>query len=150
MGFCYILLASVGTANSGSNTHFILFSGGAEEEQTGCLSAWSSMCEYSQLPTVLHHLMYGSRLLQAVLAWKQIFHFVQTGVRKHTGWSCLFTVITLLTTLGPFKLPVSPTSGCECSQWTSYFQKFFRVSDLQRFPLLISIDDYIYIFLLFL
>lgn len=29
------------------------------------------------------------RLLRTVLAWKQTFHLVQTGVRIYIGWSCL-------------------------------------------------------------
>lgn len=135
LGFCYILLASVGTAYSGSNTHFLLFSGGVEEEQTGCLRAWSSTCEDSQLPMVFHCLIDPGSYMQFLhgnrpFAWsKLVLEYTQVG-------ATYITVITLLTTLGPFMLPVSPTSGYKCYPMDLLFSEILQFLIYRDFPFL--------------
>lgn len=133
-GFCYILLASVGTAYSGSNTHFTFFLGRVEEEYSGCLSAWSSMCEYSQLPIVLHYPIDPSSCMQFLhgkrpfAPSKFVSEFTQVGV-------AYVIVITLLITLGPFMFPISPTSGYECYPLDHLFSEILQFLIYRDFPL---------------
>lgn len=108
VGFCWYFI---------QEAILILFSRRVEEEQTRCLSAWSSTYEYSQLPMVLHHLIDPGSYMQFSLgnwpfAWAKL-------VSEHTRVGAAYVTVRLMNHLidnsgGCFLLSGSPTSGYEC------------------------------------
>lgn len=126
-GFCWYCLFR-------KQYSFHIFSGRVEEEHSGCLSAWSSTCEYSQLPIVLHYpidpgscmqFLHGNRPFTPS---KFVSEFTQVGV-------AYVIVITLLITLGPFLFPISPTSGYECYPLDHLFSEILQFLIYRDFPL---------------